>query len=176
MAAETDPKGSIAEPNREHRSSTDHSAYGQCDGKSAAASHPDDLQDAGKPAPVAGLCVRGRIGDQVIQQDPERGETDCASQVRHQDQDADQPSHDDFGVMRHLMTFMHGGQPAWKIIMACHRQRGSANACDQGEKGAERCGGRSQPDRQVGPSPTRHLHRGGERCRWRPRLLDPTRS
>ena len=58
VAAETDPKGSIAEPDREHRSSTDHSAYGQCDGKSAAASHPDDLQDAGKPAPVAGLCTR----------------------------------------------------------------------------------------------------------------------
>ena len=71
MATETDPKGSINEPDREDRSSTNHSAYRQREGESAAASHPDDLEDAGKPPPVAGLCVRCGVGDQVIQQDPE---------------------------------------------------------------------------------------------------------
>ena len=66
-----DSNGSIEDPDSEHHGSTKHRAHRQRQHQSGAASHADELQGAWVPASLGGLRVRGDVGDQVVEQDPE---------------------------------------------------------------------------------------------------------
>jgi hypothetical protein len=80
------PDGSIDDTEGEYHGTANHRAEWQSQHQDRASRYSDDLERPRESAPLSGLCVRGRIGDQVVEEDSEGGKTDRASEVGDQDQ------------------------------------------------------------------------------------------
>src|SRR5665647_3470954 len=98
------------------------------------------------------VCVNAEMfATNVVEQHPEGGESDRSPQVDREDKDAHDHSEGDFGVVRHLVFWVHCGEPGRQVLVARHGKTRAANAGDQGQQGAE--SGRGCADSHNGCSP-----------------------
>ena len=80
-----------------------------------------------------------------MEEHAEGREADGAARVDGEDEQADEGADHELGPVRHAVAGVHRGEPAGEIAGAAHRQRGPADAGDQGQQRTERRVRRTDP-------------------------------
>ena len=106
---------------------------------------PSSWSQRGKRRAARALGVRRGVGDEVVEQHPERREADRAAQVGGQHQDHDDGGDGELGAVRHPEPRVYGVQPAGQVALARHRQPGPPEPGDQREQRTGRRQGRTDP-------------------------------